>query len=84
MLSWLALSPRQETSMAVCPHCDKPLSELTLNPMEGKVPIGLAFNCMLFSCPSCQKAIGASVDASSGQADLRNRLDELTRRVGQG
>ena len=64
--------------MAVCPHCDKPLTELTVNPMEGKLPVGLAFNCMLFSCPSCQKGIGARVDTSAGQTELRDRLDALT------
>lgn len=66
--------------MAVCPHCDKPLTELTLNAMEGKLPVGVGFNCMVFACPSCQKAIGAAVDTSTGQAELRKRVDELLAR----
>lgn len=69
--------------MAVCPHCDKPLSELTINAMEGRVPIGLVFNCMLFSCPSCQKAIGASVDTSAATGELRARIDKLAASLGQ-
>ena len=68
--------------MAVCPHCDKPLTELTLNPMEGKLPVGVAFNCMLVSCPSCQKAIGASVDTMAAQNDLKARIDKLAERLG--
>lgn len=63
--------------MASCPHCDKPLTELTINPMKGTVPIGLQWNCMLFSCPSCQKAIGAAVDGSSGRAEIMARIDQL-------
>lgn len=70
--------------MAVCPHCDKPLSELIINPMKGNVPIGVAFNCMLFSCPSCQKAIGAEVESSGSRADLLARLDKLAEKLNVG
>ncbi len=65
--------------MAVCPHCDKPLSELTINPMKGTVPIGMSFNCMLFSCPSCQKAIGAEVENS--RAELLGLLHKLAEKL---
>ena len=67
--------------MAVCPHCDKPVTELTVNPMEGKLPIGLAFNCMLLSCPSCQKAISATVDTSAAMREVRAELDKLAEKL---
>ncbi len=69
--------------MAVCPHCDKPLAELTVNPMEGKLPVGVAFNCMLFSCPSCQKAIGATVDTSAAVREVRAEVDKLSQKLGK-
>lgn len=64
--------------MAVCPHCDKPLSELTVNPMEGKLPIGVAFNCILLSCPSCQKALSAVVDTSAAVRELRAEVEKMS------
>ncbi len=67
--------------MAVCPHCDKPLAELTVNPMEGKLPIGVAFNCMVFSCPSCQKAIGATVETATDLNELRAEVDKLAKKL---
>lgn len=67
--------------MAACPHCDKPLTELTINPMKGTVPIGLQWNCMVLSCPSCQKAIGATVDGSAGRAEIMARIDKLEEKL---
>jgi hypothetical protein len=70
--------------MAVCPHCDKLLTELTINPVKGLVPVGMSFNCMLFSCPSCLKAIGAEVEGVGSQAALSDKLDRLAEKLNVG
>lgn len=61
--------------MALCPHCEKPLLTVRMNPMTGTSPNLSQWNCVAFSCPSCQKVISVDVDITAVRSDILNRLD---------
>lgn len=71
--------------MATCPHCGAHLGSLSMNPITGvSLQNGTRWNCMVFSCPGYDRAIGADVDATAVRSDLIAAIQELAKKLGVG
>ena len=65
---------------AICPHCQQPLLNLQLVPLEGSAPNGTTWNCLAFCCPRCRKALSADIDLTAVRADIIGTIEHhLTR-----
>jgi hypothetical protein len=65
---------------AKCPKCEKVLTGLRITPIIGTADNGSEWNCLAFSCPSCNTAIGADIDLTAVRSDLLNAIEALKQR----
>lgn len=59
---------------AICPHCETSLSKLEISPVTGKAPDGSGWNCLVFACPSCRKALSADLNVSAIGQEIINTI----------
>lgn len=57
-----------------CPHCDKPILQVSIQPVTGSVPFGSQWNCIAFVCALCQNAISMQIDPIAIKTDIVNEL----------
>lgn len=62
---------------AICPHCEATLRSLKIVGMDGDVALGKSWKCVVYACPSCNKAISAQIDPIAIQADT---IDAIKKR----
>jgi uncharacterized protein with PIN domain len=63
--------------MSNCPHCDRSLSSVKIEKVSGKVTMGTTWNCISYSCPSCNKVISVQIDPVAIYTDL---VDQIKKR----
>ena len=71
--------------MANCPKCEQPILSLTTEGVTANVPFGKGLKGLVFSCPLCNAAIGASLDPiavqQEGLAKIAQWLQVIERKI---
>ena len=60
--------------IAKCPHCNQPLLNLDLTSVPASSFMGVEWSTVIYSCPSCQKALNASIDPIAIKTDIINAI----------
>lgn len=57
-----------------CPRCDKPITPVSIQAVEGTAPVGTRFRCIALDCPHCGAVLGAQLDPLAIRNDIVNAL----------
>jgi len=60
--------------MAICPHCDSRITNLTLEEVTSSVFMGTQWKTIVYVCPHCKKIISAQIDPIAIKADTINAI----------
>jgi uncharacterized protein with PIN domain len=64
--------------LAKCPYCNQDIRRLNLSEVNSSALFGQEWRTIIFSCPSCQKALNASIDPITIRneiiAAIKNRI----------
>jgi len=55
---------------ANCPHCGSLITGLRLSATVGTAENGTTWNCLVFACSTCNKAISADIDLTAVRNDV--------------
>lgn len=58
----------------VCPKCEKVVTRLKINGVEGQVPFGSTWKCITLCCPLCNTVLSAQIDPVAIKTDIVNAL----------
>jgi len=67
--------------MALCPHCNNLVASVRMTPMPGQSHL-TRWNCVAYSCPTCDKVISVDLDTSAVRADIVDYIQILARKLG--
>jgi hypothetical protein len=59
---------------AKCPYCNQALLNIDLTTVPGSALMGTQWKTVIYSCPSCQKALNASIDPIAIKTDIIKAL----------
>jgi len=60
-----------------CPHCNAPLSTVTIADLKGRTG-SMSWNCIGYGCPSCNKVLSVAIDPVALKTDM---VAEVAREV---
>ncbi len=55
---------------AKCPHCEKMLTAVTVNDLQGQVNLQPVWRCLGYSCQWCQKLLSVQMNPNTLNNDL--------------
>ena len=63
--------------MAICPHCNNPVSRINIEKVDSSALSGATWNTIIYSCPSCKKVLNVQIDPIAIKTDtitaIKNR-----------
>jgi alkyl hydroperoxide reductase subunit AhpF len=63
-----------------CPHCDRPLSQISIKAVTLNGGKGAKWNGLNYFCPLCLKILSVGFDPLALQADLLEQVKSIVRR----
>lgn len=60
--------------MGKCPKCEKLISSVKINPIEGRVGTQAKLHCLAYCCPYCSTVLSVEIDPIAIKTDMVNEL----------
>ena len=60
--------------MAICPHCNSQVTRLNLEALSSSSFMGIEWNTIAYTCPTCQKIISTQIDPIAIKTDIVNEI----------
>lgn len=66
--------------MTKCPHCEKFITSISIQALDGTAAEHRKMKCIGYTCPLCSKLISVQLDPIALKIDTLNGVAELLRR----